>query len=185
MARQTFEKGQTVYVARYSRNHWRKAVVANPDIEKTAYGFGPANRTIHYVGISYVKDDGTVDEGNEWPILNNRQQIVTAERYAEIAQANDIAKLRGTIRAHRKFEEDLDRFTKQATAIINTMVTRDGSIDVLELALHLRGVFSFRSSYIQQTAAQVARTRAEYLAGAHKAQTALHKLGVQPPELAL
>lgn len=62
MARQTFTKGQVVYTKSYSG--WRKVIVADPDVAKRAYSNYGSRREqfVHYVGVQYVNEDGTVGE---------------------------------------------------------------------------------------------------------------------------
>jgi hypothetical protein len=185
MARQTFEKGQTVYVAYYSRHNWRKAVVATPDVVKQSFGYYGKRRDIHYVGICYVKDDGTVDVDRTWDVLNNRRRIVTEEAHAEIKQAKDIGELRQAIDAHRAFETDFARYVEQARIIVGTLPASEpvGSSEINKLAHYLRGMFSFRSEYRRSTNTEVRALRADYRADAADARAALKGLGVEAPEL--
>lgn len=190
MARQTFTKGQTVYVARHSRHNWRnwrKAVVAKPDVVHTSSGFGGGRlrrRDIHYVAIHEIDTrTGKVVADREWEVLNNCQQIVTEDRYAEIAQAENIGKLRQTIDAHRVFEVDFAKYVEQARIILEAQVTKAGLDDIDELAHYLRGMFSFRGDYNRQTRGDVRKVRADKRAEAQAAQVTLQALGVEAPEL--
>jgi hypothetical protein len=184
MARQQFEQGQTVYVARYSRHNWRKAVVATPDVVKPSFGYYRGkSRDIHYVGVCYVKDDGTVDVDRTWDVLNNRQQIVTEEAHAEIAQAKDIGKLRQTIDAYRAFETDFAKYVEQARLIVGTVAGYDHPDDISKLAYHLRGMFSIRYEYSRLAHTEVRKVRTDKRQEAVQARAVLKAAGVESPEL--
>lgn len=180
MARQTFTKGQTVYVNHYGSN-WRKAIVANPDVIQTPYGYGSSDR--HYVAVSYVERDGRVDPDRTWDIANNRLRIISEERHAEIAQAKDIHTLRRDILRHKDFEASLDKYTEQARIIIGRKRGVTLSDETMDVAIHLLGLFAFRSEHSRMTREQVIARRTEGLADAHSAQAALRELGEEVPEL--
>ena len=91
MARQTFEKGQRVYIKRYG-NTYIEAEVVKPDVVQNGYTFG-LYREVHYVSVRYVQVDGRLND-REWPVLNNRQMIMTADAYAEIVRGREIGRLR-------------------------------------------------------------------------------------------
>lgn len=182
MARQTFTKGQTVYVAHYSRHNFKRAVVADPDVVKQSYGYGGGKqRDIHYVGVNYVVDDkGKVDVDRQWDILNNRQQIVDEAEYAKIAQAKDIGKLHRVIEAHHSFEREFAEYIEQATTIVDTFKSAN---DVLPLALFLRGAFSTRYQHSRLTPEEVTKVRGYKRADTEAAHLALQGMGETPPKL--
>jgi hypothetical protein len=179
MARQQFERGQTVYVHRYS-GRWQKAIVADPDIVKMSPGWHGKKRAINYVGVNYVDMVG-VDR--QWDILNNRLRIITEEENAKLDRAKDIGKLHQIIADYRAFETNFAKYVEQARIILEEQVTKAGLDDIDELAHYLRGTFSFRGDYSRLTRGEVRKVRADKRTEAQAAQVTLQVLGEPPPEL--
>ncbi len=185
MARQTFEKGQTVYCHRYG-GAYRKAIVAQPDIVKKSFAIaGKGQRNMHYVGVIYVNHQGAA-EGSEWPIQNTIRAIISEEAYNAIKTAKYSAELRSDIRAYTRFEEDFLRYFEQAEIICRTLL--GGHIvvepsEVSELAHYLRGMFAFASQYSRMDREGVRTLRQEKRATAAIAHNSLVAMGEEAPEL--
>ena len=176
MARQTFTKGQTVYINRYGST-WQKAVVAEPEIAERvrASGMTGRYRYTYYVSVYYIRDSKP-DTERPWNIINNRQRIVTEEGHAEIMRGQDTANMHETIRAHRKFEAEFQPFVARAEIIFDSL---DGANreDIEDLAHYLRGVFILRSEWAHMTTGDVRDARAKYLKEAVEAQATLRERG--------
>ena len=178
MARQQFEQGQRVYIKRYG-NTYIEAQVVKPDVVQTSYG--TSGREMHYVIVRYVRDDKP--DGNEWPVLNNRQMIILPEAYAEIGRGREIDRLRAKVRQHERWEEAFVAYAARAKNIIGLVQSSAGRADVLELlvALQLKGAFEIRHERRQLATEEVAKVRAEYKAEADEARQALEELGADVP----
>ncbi len=174
MARQKFEKGQTVYCHRWG-NHYKKAIVVRPDMVK-------AGLRTHYVGVRYIDAKGK-PEGAEWPITNRANLIFTEEAYNEINKAKTVAKLHSDIRAYAEFERGMLPYFNQAEIILRGHSNREPH-DVNELAHYLRGMFTFTSSYSRLTRDGVRTLRADKRATAAQARSELATMGEEAPELA-
>ena len=177
MARQQFEKGQTVYY-RHWGNQYKKAIVMRPDITK-------AGQRTHYVGVRYINAKG---QGSEWLITNRANLIFTEEAFNEIGRAKTIAKLHGTIRAYANFERDFLPYFEQAEIICRTLLNTVGLTpepsDVNELAHYLRGMFGFGLAHSRLTQGDVRTLRATKRAEAAQAMGSLTAMGEDAPGLA-
>ena len=185
MARQQFEKGQTVYCHR-GGTVYKKAIVTNPDIKK--YGFGRIGRKTHYVNVRYINPKGQ-PEGSEWPITNRANLILTEEAHNEMTRGQTIIDLHRDITAYAKFEDEFARYFEQAKIIyrtlMNTVAVADtDAADIRELAHYLRGMFGFLATYRQLTRDEVRTLRATKLATAAQAMGELAAMGEEAPELA-
>ena len=179
MARQKFEKGQTVYCHR-GGTMYHKAIVMRPDMVQKGL------RT-HYVGVRYINAKGE-PEGSEWPITNRANLILTEEAFNQNNRAKTVADLRGDMRAYATFERDFQPYFDQAEIIsrtlLNTVSVAPDPDDVRELAHYLRGMFTFTTSYSRLTREGVRALRANKRATAAQAMGGLAAMGEEPPELA-
>ncbi len=185
MARQTFEKGQTVYCHNYSGTY-RKAIVARPDITKQSFDSGAGGRRdVHYVGVNYFGPGGVADTEREWPILNNSRLIITEEVYQEFKRAKTAAEMHRDILAYTKFEENFLLYFDQAEIICRAVLDGRNAepSEVNELAHYLYGMFQFASSYQRLDRGGVRARRREKRATAASARDALAALGEEAPEL--
>ena len=185
MARQKFEIGQTVYCHR-GGTVYRKAVVANPDIEKNSFE-GRVGRKTHYVGVRYINQKGQ-PEGAEWPITNRSNLILDEESFNKMERAKIIERLHSDVRAYNTFEDEFTRYYEQAEIICRTLLNSVSIAveheDVRELAHYLRGMFGFLSVYRRLARDEVKELRQEKLADADEALDELGKMGENRPELA-
>lgn len=175
MARQTFKKGQRVYIKRFGGSY-QEAVVILPDVLQSSYG--STGRKMHYVRIRYIRNGELV--GNEWPVLNNRQQIITAEANAEIERGHAITRLHNTIGTYTRWETKFAAYIEQAKGIISLVQTRGSAAQpscVELLAMRLSGTFDIRNESYRHSVEEIAELRAERKNEAEEAQQALEKLG--------
>ncbi len=178
MARQTFTEGQRVYIKRYG-NTYIEAEVSKPDVAQTAYG--QSGRKVHYVHVHYVRD-GKLDD-NEWPVLNNRQMILTADAHEEIKRNKIIASLRATIARHSNFEQDFANFVDEAERIIDEFARSKKPDRLVSLALHLRGKYVKRGQWRASSAEMIAGERADKRTAALAALVTLQDMGEKVQEL--
>lgn len=194
MARQTFTRGQRVYIKLY-RDHYTEAEVGQPDVVHSA-GYGERTRNIHYVEVVYCRNGKPT--GHARSILNNREHIIPSEAYAEIERGREIDRLRSTVRIHTRWEEKFTAYIEQAKSILDEFTplkmpimselpgqglqfdaefTREATItrlsEINKLALQLKGTFDLRDERSRHTTEEVAELRAERKSDAEKAQRTL------------
>ncbi len=180
--RQTFKKGQTVYIHAYS-TFWRKAKVINPDLITRAarYSAAPA-RELHNVKVIYYDRDSDKTAGAEWNVLNRRNQIIDQAAYDLIQRGKEIARLQGDVRQYNTWEKTHTAYIEQAKTIQATM-TMDGDsvVSAETLALYLRSVFTLKDARTRErhNAEDVTQQRGELAQKAEAANKRMQELGVK------
>ena len=172
MARQTFSKGQHVWVKR-PYGVWQSAIVAEPDEEQKGYSYsrGQPNITHHVRVIRQVNGEPTVEE---FLVRNSRANIVTEERHTEIIAEKQAKEWYYIVNRQQQSEEMLAKFTEQATIIVETC-----GDDVTKLADYLYGMFSLRSRYGPRiTPKQVIKERASDRKEAEEAKKKIRDAGL-------
>ena len=177
MARQTFSKGQHVWVKR-PYGVWQSAIVAEPDEEQKGYSYsrGQSNITHHVRVIRRVNGQPT---GKEFLVRNSRANVVTEERFAGMAAEKQAKGWYDTIARQQQREVSLARYTKQATTIIDTVLKVIGQVtgDVAKLTDYLMAEFHL-PRFGHTTPEQIAVLRAEYREEAEEAKKKIRDAGL-------
>ena len=171
MARQTFSKGQHVWVKR-PYGTWRSAIMANPDVETKHYSpyTGKGQGIAHNVLISWLVN-GQPTSG-EFLVRNSRANIVTEERFEEMATEKQANTWYDTVARQQQREEELARYTEQATTIIDTY-----GDDVAKLTDYLMGAFRL-VKYGHSTPDDIVKERARYRQEAEEAKKKIRDAGL-------
>ena len=179
MARQKFEKGQHVWVQR-PYGSWRNAIVANPDVETKHYSphTGKGQSITHNVLI-YTRLVNGQPTGEEFLVRNSRANIVTEERFAEIAAERKAKEWYDTVARQQQREVSLARYTERATTIIDTVLQVIGQVtgDVAKLTDYLMAEFHL-PRFGHTTSKQIAALRAEYREEAEEAKKKIRDAGL-------
>ena len=178
MARQTFSKGQHVWVKR-PYGVWQSAIVAEPDEEQKGYSYsrGQPNITHHVRVIRRVNGQPT---GEEFLIRNSRANIVTEERFAEMAAEKQAKGWYDTVARQQQSEVSSARYTERATTITDTAlpVIRQVTGGVAKLTDYLMAEFHLPTSFGHTTPEQIAALRAEYREEAEEAKKKIRDAGL-------
>ncbi len=170
MARQTFEKGQHVWV-KPSYSSWRLAIVAEPDVETKGYSYGSSGQhTTHNVRVVRLVDGQP--RGEAYLIRNNRANIVTEERYAEMAAEKQAETWYGIVARQQQREDELARYTERAITIVETC-----GGEVAKLTDYLMAEFNL-PRYGHSSPLQVVERRAEYRKDAAEAAEKIEAVGL-------
>jgi len=171
--RQTFEKGQTVWIHAY-QNFWRKAQVVDPDFERKALTYSTKTRMNHYVKIIYFDSKGEKLAGAVGNVNNARNKIIDQAAYDLILRGREIARLQGDVRQSEAWEKTHAAFLEQANHIIALVdLLKPAGVRAEKVAMHLRGTFLLRDKRGRSTVAGLKKTRREL---AHKATEARGKM---------
>ena len=177
--RQTFSKGQHVLV-KHPYGTWRSAIMANPNVETKNYSpyTGKGQSVSHNVLISWLVNGQPT--GEEFLVRNSRANIVTEERFAEIAAERKAKGWYDTVARQQQREVSLARYTERATTIIDTVLQVIGQVtgDVAKLTDYLMAEFHLPTSFGHTTPEQITALRAEHREEAEEAKKKIRDAGL-------
>lgn len=180
--RQTFVKGQTVYVHAYS-TFWRRAKVINPDLITKAARYSAApERELHNVKIIYFDHDTDKTAGAEWNVLNRRNKIIDQAAYDLIQRGKEIGRLQGDVRQHQAWEKTHAAYVEQANHLVALIkLLEPSSLRNTNVALYLRSVFTMRDARTRErhNTEDVTRQGRELADKAKAAEARMQALGVK------
>ena len=168
--RQTFSKGQHVWV-KSPYGTWRIAIVAEPDVQQKSYAHASGHFT-HHVRILWLVNGQPTGEGRN--VRNNRAEIVTEKRFAELSAEKQAKEWYDTVARQQQREDELARFTDKAITIVETC-----GGDVAKLTDYLMTEFNL-PRWGHSTPEEIVERRAENRKEAEEAKNEIVAAGLPP-----